>query len=74
MQHLKRSIIERVLQCDDERLLQMVAQLLELDNSESTNAPTPSSLADLLNAQQGKTTHTEQDLQDLQNDIDEVFG
>lgn len=74
MQHLKRSLIERILQCDDERLLRMVAQLLELDDSVNTNAPTPSSLADLLNKQAGQTTHTEQDLQDLQDDIDEVFG
>jgi len=74
MQHLKRSIIERILQCDDERLLRMVAQILELENSDTTNAPTPSSLADLLNTQSGQPTATDQDLQDLQDDIDEVFG
>ena len=74
MQHLKRALIERILQCNDERLLRMVAQILELEGSNTTHAPTPSSLADLLNAQSGQTTPTDQDLQDLQDDIDEVFG
>lgn len=75
MQPLKRSLIERILQCQDERLLRMVAQILELDGSDPSLAPPPySTLPDLLNARSGQTAQFDQDLKDLQDDIDEVFG
>lgn len=75
MQSLKRSLIERILQCQDERLLRMVAQLLELEGNDPSLTPPPySTLPDLLNARSGPTAQSDQDLKDIQDDIDEVFG
>jgi len=74
MTELKRQLVDKILACQDEQLLNTVARLLQLDRSEvSLPAKNREGLIEQLN-QSGNDAIDQEALKDIQRDIDDIFG
>ena len=73
MTELKRQLIDKILACQDEQLLNTVARLLQLEQKEVSLPAKKDELIEQLN--QSANNAVDQDaLKDIQGDIDDVFG
>jgi hypothetical protein len=73
MTELKRQLIDKILSCQDEQLLQTVARLLQLEQKEVSLPAKKDELIEQLN--QSANNAVDQDaLKDIQGDIDDIFG
>jgi DNA-binding winged helix-turn-helix (wHTH) protein len=73
MTELKRQLVDKILSCQDEQLLQTVARLLQLEQKEVSLPAKKDELIEHLN--QSANNVVDQDaLNDIQGDIDDVFG
>ena len=73
MTELKRQLIDKILACQDEQLLQTVARLMQLEHSEGSLPTKKDGLIEQLNQSAGNAVDQET-LKEIQGDIDDIFG